>query len=126
MMTYTLKNGNTIIASSNNVIYWSEEQKGWQIENLVLVDTEKQYTLIEPPVVPNSVSPFQARSALLAAGLLETVDALVSNTGGQVKIAWEYATVFQRNSQFILSMQPLLNLTDEQIDELFIVASTIS
>lgn len=78
--------------------------------------------------VPLSVSRFQARAALLQAGLLETVEAYMADpaTDRFVRIAWEDAQEFLRNSPTVQSLQPLLDLTDEQLDDLFRFAATIS
>lgn len=65
----------------------------------------------------------QARLALLSANLLDTVDSLL--TSSESKINWEYATEVYRNSALVSEMQTALNLTDEQIDNLFIEASKL-
>jgi hypothetical protein len=42
------------------------------------------------------------------------------------KIAWEYATVWYRDSAFITSLGPSLGLTEAQIDDLFIAAAQVT
>lgn len=81
----------------------------------------------QPVPVPASVSRFQARAALLQAGLLVGVEAYMEDpaTDPFVRIAWEDAQVFRRNSPTVLSLQPLLGLTDGQLDDLFRFAATI-
>lgn len=84
---------------------------------------------VAPPIsVPAQVSPYQARIALLQAGLLSTVETLMSDPGtpAAAKIAWEYATVWERNSAFISTLGPSLNLTEGQIDDLFVAASQVT
>lgn len=75
------------------------------------------------PVVPDSVSPRQARLALLSIGKLSAVEqALASIPGPQgeaARIDWEYATEVQRNSPLIDALAPALGLTSGQIDDLF-------
>lgn len=80
-----------------------------------------------PPEVPASVSPYQARVALLTAGLLDSLNTLMAQrrVDPAAKIAWEYATVWERNSTFIVSLGPALGLTDKQIDDLFIAAGKV-
>ena len=73
--------------------------------------------------VPTTVTMRQARLALLSANLLDTVDSLL--TSSESKINWEYATEVYRNSTLVSEMQTALNLTDEQIDNLFIEASKL-
>jgi hypothetical protein len=71
------------------------------------------------PQVPQIVSPRQARLALLAAGVLDQVQAAVDAAGGATKIAWEYATEINRTDPLILSIGAALNFSPEQIDTLF-------
>ncbi|AHB49322.1 hypothetical protein W911_14280 [Hyphomicrobium nitrativorans NL23] len=80
------------------------------------------------PIVPQSVTPYQARMALHYAGHLPAVEALVSNpeTDAAARIAWEYATVFERHSPFIAALAPGLGLTEQQVDDLFIVAGSLT
>lgn len=71
-----------------------------------------------------SVTPRQARLALLAAGLLDQVEAAVNAAGGATKISWEFATTIERNSPLIETLRGSLGLTGEQIDTLFRYAAT--
>lgn len=75
--------------------------------------------------VPVAVSPYQARMALMSADYLEAVEELMINpeTPKAAKLAWEYATTIQRDSEFISTLGPLLNLSKEQIDDLFRAAA---
>lgn len=78
------------------------------------------------PVVPASISPRQARLALLADGLLATVEATLaampSPEGDAARIEWEYATEIRRDSALLEAIGPQLGLTDEQIDQMFVQA----
>jgi hypothetical protein len=75
--------------------------------------------------VPAFVTPYQAREALVAAGLFTQADTMVNLAGGSIKMAWEYSVVIERASPFIATMQKALGLTNEQIDDLFRAASLI-
>ena len=77
--------------------------------------------------VPESVTPYQARIALLEAGLLDQLTDLMNDpsTPTAAKIAWEYATVWMRNSVFITSLGPSLGLSEADIDNLFIAAAQV-
>lgn len=70
-------------------------------------------------------SRFQARAALLAAGLLDTVEATMANADPIAQLAWKEAVEFQRTSPTIAGMQAAVGLTDEQIDNLFRAAMQI-
>lgn len=78
-----------------------------------------------PVPVPQSVTPRQARLALLAAGLLDDVNAAVAAAGPQAQIDWDYALEIRRDNALIASMAAGLNLTDEQIDDLFRAAAVL-
>lgn len=75
--------------------------------------------------VPQSVSAYQARTALLRAGLLDAVEAAVAVAERQVQIAWEYATTVRRQSPFIAAMQGALGLNATSIDALFVAAAAV-
>ena len=82
-----------------------------------------------PPVfIPQSVSMRQGRLALLGAGLLDSVDAAIAAIEDPIQrkaaeIEWEYATVIDRNSDFMQTLAVQLGVTEEQMDDLFVLAS---
>ena len=78
------------------------------------------------PVVPACVTAFQARAALLAAGLLDDVEAAVAAADRLTQTAWEYALAFERTSPTIATLAAALGRTDQQLDDLFREAATIS
>lgn len=75
-----------------------------------------------------SVTRFQARAALLQAGLLSSVEAMVAAADEMTQIAWEDAQVFERNSPTIVSLAALLDppLDDDDLDDLFAAAALLS
>lgn len=81
------------------------------------------------PVVPQAVTMRQARLALLGAGLLSSVegaiDALAEPTKTAARIEWEYSQEVHRNKQLVLVLAPLLGLTEQQLDNLFIAAAEL-
>lgn len=83
----------------------------------------------EPPYVPASVTMRQARLALLGAGLLDDVEtaiaALPSPQKEAAKIEWEYSQEVQRHNGFVSVLAPMLGMTAEQTDALFIGAATL-
>lgn len=83
---------------------------------------------IPPPPPPvTQVTAYQAKIQLSRAGLYDTVVTTVNTSDNpELKIAWEVATTFERNSPFILALQPELGLTDAQVYDLFQEASQIS
>ncbi|MGR3495233.1 hypothetical protein [Citreimonas sp.] len=81
-----------------------------------------------PPPVPQVVSAFQAKEALIEAGLYDDAEAAVTAAGGRALRAWQNATEFQRGSETIAALAGPdgLNLTDAQIDDLFRAAAHIT
>lgn len=75
--------------------------------------------------VPSSVSPAQARLALLGAGLLDQVEAIVAAADQATQIAWNNASVIERNSPTVAALAGALGLTGAQLDDLFTTAAGI-
>lgn len=78
------------------------------------------------PIVPEAVSAKQARLALLAAGKLHLVQAMIDDSEDEaLRIAWEYATEIGRHDSLVLALAPALDLDDSALDALFIAAAQI-
>lgn len=77
------------------------------------------------PVVPRSVTPRQARLALLAAGHLPAVQEAMSALPEAAKIEWEYATSVERDSALVAQMGAALGLNDAALDALFTAAAAL-
>lgn len=80
--------------------------------------------------IPFAVTPRQIRLALLGAGISistieNAIDSLPEPNKSAARITWEYSVEFQRSNPLIQSMSPMLGLTSEQVDQLFIIASTL-
>ena len=73
--------------------------------------------------VPQVITIRQARLALLAAGLLDSVEAAVAAGDRTVQIEWEYVTELRRDWPTLVALAGALGLTELQVDELFIMAS---
>ena len=69
--------------------------------------------------VPQQVTMRQARLALLGAGLLDDVEAVIIAAGREAQIQWEYASVVERSNPVIAVVQQQQGFTDAQIDDLF-------
>jgi hypothetical protein len=80
-------------------------------------------------VAPSSITPRQARLALLAADLLDAVESAFAKLPAQqrkaAQIEWQYASAIKRNSPLVSQFGPLLGLTEVQIDELFVSGSQL-
>ena len=82
---------------------------------------------IEPEpiiIIPQVITMRQARLQLLEVGLLDNVEAIVA-LDRKSQIEWEYASEVYRQSTLIESVKGALNLTDVQIDNMFVEASKL-
>lgn len=64
-------------------------------------------------------SRFQAKAAMLHAGILDDVEAMIAGSDAVTRLAWAEAVEFRRNSPTILTLAAALNLSDAEIDGLF-------
>lgn len=75
--------------------------------------------------VPQTITMRQAKLALLHAGLLDDVNTAVAQAERATQVEWEYATEIRRDWPTLLQVQAVLELTDEQVDALFVTAHTL-
>lgn len=79
--------------------------------------------------VPEKVTMRQARLALHSSGILPLVqpaiEALQEPAKTTAQIEWDYSSEVFRHKEFVNMLGQQLGLSDEQIDELFIQASTL-
>lgn len=80
------------------------------------------------PVVPEAVSRFQARAALALTGHFGAVEALMSAPGTplMMRLAWQDATEFRRDSPTVAAMAGALGLDSDALDSLFVAAKEIA
>ena len=88
------------------------------------------YPAPEPPpeaIIPQRVTARQAQLALLNAGLLDDVEAIIealpANVRSQVRIEWDRATHVERGSTVTQMVATALGLTATQVDDLFVAAA---
>lgn len=99
-------------------------------ERMLIADWEAGGGVISPyespPVpVPGAMTPLQARRALRAAGLKEAVEGYIATLPEETRETWEYAISIERDHPIILGCAAALNLTGEQIDNLFRLGVTL-
>lgn len=79
--------------------------------------------------VPGVVSMGQARLALHRSGYLETVNAAIASMPGpegeEARIEWEFRQSVERTSPLVQQLGTVLELTESQLDELFILAASL-
>ncbi len=117
------------------------------LNNTIIDKTKKEYELFpqfldghtfleydngwvtQPPeeasiLTPTSLTMRQTRLYLLSLDLLDDVESIVSQNKAW-QIEWEYANEVLRTNQLIGALQNQLNLTDTQIDNMFIEANKL-
>lgn len=87
-------------------------------------------TFVSPDIVPIKVSMAQARMVLIGAGLLDSIESFISSIKDPIEqkiiqTRWEYSTEVNRYDLLVLTLAQVLNLSDRQIDKLFIEASKL-
>jgi len=111
------------------IITWrSSVAQPTEAEIVAKWDEIKNYVETTPPTdpVPMRVTLAQARAALIAAGLFDTINAYVtSSNDATLKTAWEYSNTVSRHGHFVTTMAPVFGLTDAQLDDLFRAANKI-
>ena len=84
-------------------------------------DTAWEIVVVTPEAVPvpKSISMRQARLALLAAGLLDTVNAGIKAMPPAAQIEWEFAGEVRRDNALIATLATALGLDVAALDHLF-------
>lgn len=121
-----IDSANRIVAKSDGT--WSglvtaEEVQAW----LAAGNTPEPY-VAPPPPIPQTVTRFQARVALVQAGHFDTIDTYIATLPKTdvKRLAWEDAAEWERASPTLNFLANMLGLTDTDVDDLFILASSIS
>lgn len=102
------------------------------IESVEDIDIE-QYQVTAGQItvkIPKQVTMRQARLALLQQGILNDVETAINTIEDDalkqaIKIEWEYALDIQRDWPALQLMTKQLGITEEQLDQLFLLASKI-
>lgn len=100
--------------------------RGWTIHEMT---AEEQADFLSQWRAGFFVSMRQARLALIQEGYMtqieDTINLLPEPDKTKLQTEWEYASRVERNSDWIGTMQPVLGLSDEQMDDLFILAAAL-
>jgi hypothetical protein len=78
-----------------------------------------------PPAPPISVTPWQIRKALNAAGLRAAVESAVAAADQTTQDAWQYATEFRRDNPLVNAVASALGKSASEIDALFALALSL-
>lgn len=132
------------VNDDNMVVCISDDASMIQLDGLTMygVDENFGYTgrealgkfwngsaIVEPPVSFPNLTARQLRLGLLSFGKLDAVPtaiaALPEPEKSQADIEWQFASEFKRDHPLILQLIPILGLTDEQVDAVWIEFSTV-
>ncbi|PWE32788.1 hypothetical protein DDZ14_08560 [Maritimibacter sp. 55A14] len=72
------------------------------------------------------VSKFQAKVALLQAGLLSQVETAIQSADAVTQLAWAEANEFHRDSPAIAALSAAIGLSETEVDDLFRAAAVIA
>lgn len=86
-------------------------------------EATRSVVVVPPPVA--SVSARQFKLQLLAAGLLDQVDAWITTQPRAVQIAYEYSGSFVRTEPMMAAGFAAMGFTEEQIDAFFTAAAAL-
>jgi hypothetical protein len=79
-----------------------------------------------PPAVPAVISKAQAQLALYGAGILDQLEAIIAaHPYRPVRIWYESANSWERKNPYVNLLGPELNLSEAQIDALFVEAGRL-
>lgn len=123
---------NRIIATANDEYQGPEEFISVPDDEFDIAKID-QYQITDghiAPKIPESVSMRQARLVLLQQGILDDVEVAINSINDEstrkaVQIEWEYALDIRRDWPALLMITQSMGITDEQLDQMFVVAGTL-
>jgi hypothetical protein len=110
--------------------YADIENKLWINESYVR-DLSENEILQRKHVPPQTCSPRQFRLAIINSGIdLDNIESLIDSIEDplekkRVRIHWEYSLEIKRNHPLIISFMDILEISSDQMDELFILANKL-
>lgn len=114
---------NLDIHDGTEILHVDMELKVVEVSKGIRAKTEAELIADRKAKVPKEVTMRQARLALYDSGILDTVVNAISSSSDEVlKIEWEYARDVSRDWERLILLATSLGLTDEQLDNLFILA----
>lgn len=101
--------------------------KKWDFDNQIWIEgaTPEEIAEANKPKVPESISQMKLRKQLILSGIsITSIDALIQSlpqpNRDLIYTMWEYAVVFDRANPELNAMAQMLEISSEQLDEIFI------
>ena len=97
----------------------------WNGSEFIEGATPEEIAEANKPIVPESISQMKLRKQLVLSGIsIASIDALIQSlpqpNRDLIYTMWEYAVVFDRNNPELNAMAEMLNISQEQLDNIFI------
>lgn len=96
-----------------------------QLEAMVRLKADYTIEVTDYKKVPSKVTRRQAKQALLQAGLLTAIETYMSTAPPNIQIDWYDSQEIQRDWATLSTVTQALNLTEDQVDDLFILAESL-
>lgn len=128
-MTYTLTRDTGVIRDADCVYIPADPANtDWQAYQAWLAEGNTPNPYVPPPpAIPQQVPMWAVRTVLQNDSLFDQAQALIeASTDNALKNVWEYGNFADRNSNAISSLATALDLTSEQVDQMFIDANNLS
>lgn len=97
----------------------------WQSVNNASHDDINAAIAAYHPVLSITVSPRQIRLALNHLNMRDAVESFVSTANRDIRDVWEFSVEIRRDDPVLNQLYPALGLTSDQVDQLFMLASTL-
>ena len=95
------------------------------IENIDIPTAPFPPKVLEENKVPAIISTLQGKLQLLNLGLIDTIEAIISQSGQAEKIYWKDSTTWERSSPILNRLAPVIGMNQESLDQFFIDASKL-
>ena len=127
--TYTLTPNTCVIRDIDGASIPDDPRNtDWQAYQTWLAEGNTPNPYVPPPPgVPTQVPLWAVRTVLQNDGLFDQAQALITaSTDNALKNVWEYGNFADRNSNAIASLAAALDLTDAQVEQMFVDANNLS
>ena len=112
-----------------STLIWVEDESHYTYNVIDL--TSEEIEAINKGKIPKSVKNMKLRLALIQSGIsISSIDAAIqaiedTTVRESIQTMWEYAEYYERENTQLIAMAASLGITDEQLDQLFILAETL-